>query len=1811
MLKSFYNFLEKEITSYFQSNKISGGQRFHFVIEDKEVRTELIKILNKSVFAQSCHFTNLFNSPSNIRINEGTYETSLLSFPEQEVKIVICDSTTATDGYLTLLRNSFGKEGTRYSDYASLFILSGSRTESLTTASKDLQAPGMPFSFDALSNKLKAIINEEVISVPERSYVVSYLKKIVEADSRDFFELEEILDLVQSDKNLKGQFYKINCFPDDEIYKSNFKLKSSDLDKRIKENEKYYTKVASILNNEPGVEERKSRLDNFLDDSLASHLAKSDTRNNDWAATSLNDILKSIEKKGIESNLKFNGFFLNSEEKGVSYNEGLNDKLGKNRKTNAPILIYNSNGLETNELTFKFNKSLDNNIVVSSKKNSKKETKNDSARYDKEKPKVKLSSPVDAKVSGRNLIIKMDIPFVHVTVSQNNDKHQFYILRISAPNNVFKEIEPYLKITSKGLINIKLQSDISSITLGDGVSEKNDVVGPIHWDKDSKLTIDIASLDEDRTYEINFGDSEVNLKFKAGDMVAIAARPIQIFKSIWNNKATYQNRPIVGCEKDIFRRIRYKDKETTIESHFKVQLQIEQQFVVQRAILLKKTFDDSGLTIYEKVKVNIPESVEKALFDIYQYFNSNQTIPSLSYVTDELKSLYNTYLLAIKAELNFNANGQGLPSYLRNLTKLGVLEYDGNVAFSPFHPILVGFILEFKKHFNGIVEGNELFKLLTPFSLLPYIYYDGNNMHPVSEEWNEDMKTWLFYKKLDAGQESRTNSVTRNMVKSKMNEFVKNFNFLFKNKDCPIIISLVNVSDDQDAIAGLFEFLLKNVDRQGTMFCVELHLYSKNIQKETYYESLNRLQSFSLIEKKLIDDTDLKIQCNYKDITSSELIRQLFTRVEFYKHELLNDTSFEFSHLAFYQMNTGTSCVYPNSSNMRCELSMGGLISNSSILRKEDNYTMGFGTKGMKNPTILTSIAVSMNEVYSNSKGHGISQFTPNTCVAKNYRYNDQRNLQNLYRDVNWVVFIKPEFDLDFFYNQKGTYIVHYTDQYSINTKYDSVTVTKKAGLYINLLNETLKSHGLLLPSETEKEKSQDTINYFNCLNGSWLIGMIKKSNVQAREKVSLVAAAQSMRKLLGRSNEIVWIPISLAEVLRVSGSVGLPQEGPFSIKTLKETGGMSDDLLMLGTDISDDGIVKMYYYPVEVKVSINSDLTSKASEQIVHTSKLFEEHLLGELTFTKEIFRTFFVSIYLSNLDKFYANNLISSEQFEKVQDFRYQLMNSMYEVVDNHPDVRLGNAAIVSFQSDDSWELFTRRILETSVCNLRLNHSKAYASLIKDDEDLDNFLLHEQIVIQGTTPFRAHKSHQENKIHPKQELNSLSMDNEQNEDEMGIDHTVDKSTEKLILPDLDSSDKTKSLETAADLSIPMDRKLDTVPSIKEENEGSVSKFEQKGIRILMGHVNNHPNRPIYFEPNNSEKVSHPNLGILGTMGLGKTQLACSLVAQLSHQANKNIGGSPVGLLIFDYKGDYVGDKFVNDVNGSVHSSRLPFNPLKIIYTEKQKSLNMPAITADTISDALSKSYGWGRVQKSLIKQIIVSVYEDFGITSNPETWDNPAPSFDKVIDTVLAKDDGKANKVYSLFDTLKDYSLFTTDNSECVSMFEWLNKTRIIDLSIFPDDTKRVIVGLLLELFNSEMRKPGESLREGIYRQLRVMILVDEAGQFLQKDFSALRKIISEGRMFGVGTILSTQTLSDFHTSVEDYSQFILSWAIHNVPTIKENELKGLLGVGYDAKSGIEFIGENVKFRSICKIGGSVKYMMDKPYFEYYNERHPNDEL
>ncbi|MBQ3264360.1 MAG: DUF87 domain-containing protein [Ruminococcus sp.] len=322
--------------------------------------------------------------------------------------------------------------------------------------------------------------------------------------------------------------------------------------------------------------------------------------------------------------------------------------------------------------------------------------------------------------------------------------------------------------------------------------------------------------------------------------------------------------------------------------------------------------------------------------------------------------------------------------------------------------------------------------------------------------------------------------------------------------------------------------------------------------------------------------------------------------------------------------------------------------------------------------------------------------------------------------------------------------------------------------------------------------------------------------------------------------------------------------------------------------------------------------------------------------------------------------------------------------------------------------------------------------------------------------------------------------------------------------------------------------------------------------MEILFGEdISN--GKELLWLPNDTNKVFHTNTGIIGTMGTGKTQFTKSIITQLYRDQAHNFDGSPLGILIFDYKGDYNESKedFIVATNAKVLKPyHLPFNPLALTKAKVFKPL-LPIHTANAFKDTLSKVYGLGAKQQNTLFSCITQAYTAKGIKAgDPSTWGNIPPTFDMVYNIYLNDEEiKKTDSLAAAMEKLHQFEVFEGDPTKTLSLFDLLKGVVVVDLSGYDSDIQNLIVAITLDLFYSQMQASGSSKMDHQYRQLTKLILVDEADNFMSEEFPALKKILKEGREFGVGTILSTQFLKHFGTSDDDYAKYILTWVVHNV--------------------------------------------------------------
>lgn len=1737
MLQSFYNYIVNDLLiGYFKKYPLQKGCRYFMIVENEKHRNMLIQALNDA--CDKITISGIYQGNDSSVVEE-SYDTHVIKPSIDSSSIIIGYDKTSTEDYLTTIRNSVGVTGGKYENFGVVYVLSDSILSSIITACQDLQAVGGPLHSSYIIRDIHEKAEDVISKDLERKYLDKHLNKISEyiADGTcNLFDFRCALSVL-ADQTLKGHYNDLDYFNDKAIYDGTFKPSDAEMESRVEENHELYRKISDIMNEDDDTDKFKL-LQRFLDEKLSKKIVANP---DSWKNIDFQDFRDSMERKAATANLELLDIELPSE--GLLTSMVSSTKGNRKKKSTSYVVICDQTGAVGQQVKITFNKEI-----------------------------KKVNSDV-CQTQGPVLKVTVGDVLFKQSIGLNDNHHDFFMMKLPCSKSFFGDIKECFYINKKGEIVVVVPDEANVLTFGNGDEQLSIPLDKkVVWTDNAKLVVPVVDDEGNNQIDffVDFGNKEVKFVLKLN-----IAKPVPPARPGTIEEGTYEGGEVVvdGTPRPVF-------------SYWKKYLDWEDAFIKNGCSHINYVYN--GLTgEYEPEYENLelPICVQEALAQIFTYYRNQNTIPSLCKMNDELRVLYKNYWNAVVSSINSIPNNRCLLKEEYSLTKLGIVSTWERLYLSPFHPLLVAYALEYDSQYDDKEESAFAKKLLSPFYLIPYLYYNDSPKRPYTDKEIGEIHNWLSYESVNCKPQERTNDITTKMVWTKMEAFIKHFKYLFQDKDCPIIISTIGIADDTNVIKGIVEFIRKQYS-DGVQR-IELHEYIDNLMEETFFEKLNRLDSIDAIAREL-DGLNLKLESK-GEYTSQELIHQLFTRVSFYKHALSpTNGQIGYSHIAFYQMDTGTEFIRQVTSELRTELSFNGLISIPSTYNKMGAYIIGYGTSGVKEQIgYLYPMTTALNTLYANEEHEGSSVFSNNTCVAKRYKFSKSDLLQSIYDNANWVTFINPEVDINFFYKQ-DLYVVHYTDQYTINAKYDSITVTKHVDQYENMLRKSYEKYAF--SEERFQHFNEAMMNFFNCLNGSWMLDIVKKSEDQIREKMSIVAASIAMLRFMSRNKNVYWIPVSLEEILRVTGSIGLPQDYIFTKKSLGAKGAMSDDLLMIGLDATNETDIQLYLYPVEVKFSKNSSMAGKAGKQVSQTFLQLKEHLFGDANFTKNIYRTFFASQFLTNAEKLNANKLLSDDEYKEIEQFRFELLNLKYTLKEKLPVKEMGSAAIVSFFSHATHSLSTSLVDNVPVCEVHFSERECFQFIAEPENNHMKFLETDIIMIDTDT------------------LNAI-------DNPIAIAPTEDTEN-PIVLTEIEDEDvfadiKTVSSVATGEISSNNNSTKSVVEGDTKTTDVNFSDSEQKekvacnqentshSIKIQVGHsLSGH--REVVYEPNNTKMVSHPNMGIIGTMGTGKTQFARSVIAQFSKESIHNVGGKPVGMLVFDYKGDYKDKEFLDAVDGTCYKFNYPFNPLKLVVNDEVEGMNLPAITADRIADSFAKAYGLGLKQQSNIKQVIIDTYKDAGITKEPGSWEKPVPTMEQVIEKYFDTYDAN-DKAFALFDKLRDYTIFTTDNSNCVSLFEWLNSVRVIDLTLYPDDTKKVIVSLILDLFYAEMRQLGFSKQENGFRELRAMIMVDEAHQFLKKDFNSFRSIISEGRGFGVGMILSTQNVSDFKTSKEDYSQFILSWVIHHVNSISKAELANIFGSSNpNVDRYMDFINKAKLFESVCKIGSRVEGIRDLPFFE-----------
>ncbi len=333
-------------------------------------------------------------------------------------------------------------------------------------------------------------------------------------------------------------------------------------------------------------------------------------------------------------------------------------------------------------------------------------------------------------------------------------------------------------------------------------------------------------------------------------------------------------------------------------------------------------------------------------------------------------------------------------------------------------------------------------------------------------------------------------------------------------------------------------------------------------------------------------------------------------------------------------------------------------------------------------------------------------------------------------------------------------------------------------------------------------------------------------------------------------------------------------------------------------------------------------------------------------------------------------------------------------------------------------------------------------------------------------------------------------------------------------------------------------------------------------------------------FQPSNTN-LNQLNVGVVGDLGTGKTQLLKAFIYQMTRSADANRGVRP-RFLIFDYKKDYTEEKFVTAVGAKVV---LPHHvPVNVFDIRNSKTSLTPWLDRfNFFSDVLDKIYsGIGPVQRKQLKNAVKSAYEACKVDARQPTVYDVASHYSKIIGS-------KADSPSAILEDIVDREMFHPEPEKAEAFEEFLDGVVVVDLaSLGQDDrAKNMLVAVMLNMFYEHMLRIPKRPYQGTAPQLRVVdsfLLVDEADNIMRYEFDVLRKVLLQGREFGVGVILASQYLRHFKAGASDYREPLLTWFIHKVPNIVPSELQAL-GLSADVAQMAERIKELPKHSCLYK--------------------------
>ncbi|MCM6466500.1 DNA phosphorothioation-dependent restriction protein DptH [Klebsiella pneumoniae] len=1611
------------------------------------------------------------------------------------------EAPASTENYISHLRDEVAGRSGVFAQTA-LLIIHNSMLDTLVNSTKDVAAPDAIWYPQTFSHQLeKLITTNSNRSELSRCLLEDQLATVLDEGATvfGFSSLYRLLD----DGNL--DFSELHLFKDDELL--NYSQKQ--LRTRLNENRKLYRQI------EDSVERYSGQLENVLPEFSTKFIQEHFYDKDDWRELDFSDYRKEKEQ--------------NSEQKLVLENVSVENgevwqrakSASKAGKRDISLLVQVQPGQSKAELEFSFqgNDLQDNQIKIAHNRQLKNAPFWRTSRAGGKTSRIMASVPFD----GHPCFFSLEL------TNRNNsaEEYKFRLLLVEQGQFWLNDIQHCYRI-EPGKEQITLQLEDNTLRIaesGNLTCTLNDESEDIDCQYYAQVNFETLANQSDLVqFAIVSGDTRLSFNIEGPGAEEGLTLPLLFDQSRFNKLFKEQGNATWN---------RLKGRIILDNTEHKV-VGVRQQLLIMEASLIEQRLlgtgsDDSEFALDELLP-SYPD-LHNAYEQLFAYYHRRNTLPSLVSWSAEYRTLVSYIVTTFEQSLQQIGLSRALTAQEKRLLHLGICRNDSHERLSPLHPLVLAYHLQLAETIVAESEQRDSasFATLPPITLdrlmvsglVPFVYHSEHEyaqLQPVDEN-----RFWIDV----VPQRQVSHDYVKRLVKDKLNEFTDAYARLFQSaENSALIINAINQGNAKELFLGLVEYFKQEKEKA---ISVHVNCYDERLLPNMF-DHFAESGSYEQLKN------DLDLNSGVWRAEADMLIDLLRSRLTFSKFVLPSESDkLAYAHLAFFTNTAPVDCrqirIEDASSGVLCH----GLIAGEGAETQGDAYFTAFGLRDVETESycalrlarLIGCLWQPARQSNSQYHGQGIG-----LAVSGNFK----QLLNYSYNSALWTTIIDPKVTLDFFTSQKDVVLIHYSDQYTSCAGYDAVTVTKQVDLFLRLLQTGNQSGQPAVDS-------QNLLAEFNAFNGEWLLKMLRSSERERKEKHGIIGAYKFVQSMLHQS-DICWIPLSVAEMIRVSGNVGLKMKETDLSRNLQgyRKGAISDDVLFVG--FKED---RLYLLPLEVKTGARPDY-SYAGQQARELKRYLQQDILEPQTLASQLYRALFIRQVLMQVEKLRLYGVLDSDKLAPLLDRREWWLTGDYQ---------LGELA-------DYVDGFVVAHVDSATC-FDLSFKETAENILQIE--IPYSLLPSLISAQGNEPPLAERYRVPEKYRLKPESDATP-----SQSEVVVEVTTPATARSISEPE--------SLQPA----VPV----------------ATSDISDTPLQILFGHDAARQS-PLHWEPTNTAKFMNTNTGIIGTMGTGKTQFTKSLVTQLMRNQSCNVDGKPIGLLIFDYKSDYVDEAFLDATGAKKYKLfKLPYNPLSLFGDTPM----LPIHTAGGLSETMAKAYGLGHKQQLKLENLILECYEAAGISpEDPATWSRTAPTIEDVWQRFLDQEKVEEDSLYAALSKLARYKIFETIPEKMTSLYELIDGVTVIELAGYPPEVQNLVVALTLDLFYAQMQKRGKPVVRGDYRQLTKMILVDEADNFMRQDFSSLRKILKEGREYGVGAILSTQEITHFKTGENNYASYILTWVIHRVSEIRNADIKAVFNVDDkgEQESLMGQIRQLEKHFSLYVDGDKrVKKMRDRAFWE-----------